>query len=115
MDDNTIERSTNSFWIGALYENKTSVGLILHSGCPYEDCVNTPVYVQLDDLGIQCSYDHSGILCGTCKKNYSLTFDTLHCHPCSSAHLALLLPFALAGIVLVVVVLLLNYQIQSAQ
>ena len=112
VDSNSIERTSNSFWMGTVYENKTYVGLILHSGsCPFDFCIDTPVNITLDNLDVQCNHNHSGTLCGPCKENYSITLGTLHCLDCSNAYLALILPFSLAGVVLVAVLLLLNLSV----
>ena len=43
----------------------------------------------------------SGILCGQCK-NYSLTLGSMECRQCTNIYLLLLVPFALAGILLIV-------------
>ena len=91
-----------------MYDNKTYKGLILHSACPFDYCVDTPVLIELSNLDIQCHHNHSGTLCGSCKDNYSIALGTLHCLPCSSVYLASLLPFAFAGIVLVAVIMLLQ-------
>ena len=113
VDSNSIERTSNSFWMGTVYqENKTYVGLILHfGGCPFDFCIDTPVSITLDNLDVQCNHNHSGTLCGPCKENHSITLGTLHCLKCSNAYLALILPFALAGVVLVAVLLLLNLSV----
>ena len=113
VDDNSIQRASNTFWMGAVYENKTFRGLILHSGCPFDYCIDTPVLIAVDNLDNQCNHNHSGILCGSCLDGYSITFGTLHCLPCSNAYLALILPFALAGIALVAILLLLNISVAS--
>ena len=42
--------------MGALYDNKTYKGLVLHPGCPFDYCVDTPVHITLDDLDVQCNY-----------------------------------------------------------
>ncbi len=97
--------------MGAVYNNGSYEGLILHSGCPLDYCVDTPVSITLDDLDIQCNHNHSGMLCGSCNKNYSIAFGTLHCIPCSNDHLALILPFALVGVALVATILLLQLSI----
>ena len=109
VDDDSIERtSTNTFWIGAIYDNGSYEGLILHPWCPFDYCVDTLVRVTLDNLDIQCNYNHSGTLCGSCKDTFSIALGTLHCLPCSNAYLALILPFSLAGIALVAIILLLG-------
>ena len=111
--DNSSIQHTNSdrFWMGALYVNGSYLGLILHSSCPLDYCVDYNVSITLDDLDIQCNHNHSGTLCGSCRGNYSIAFGTLHCLRCSNQYLALILPFALAGIALVAVILLLNISV----
>ncbi len=94
--------------MGTVYTNKTFEGLILHSGCPFDYCVESPVSIKLADPNVQCNHNHSGALCGFCNDNYSIAFGSLHCLPCSNDYLALILPFALAGIVLVTILLLLQ-------
>ena len=113
VDTNSIRRDKNTFWMGAVYENRTFGGLILHSGCPFDYCIETSTLVKLDNLNIQCNYNHSGILCGSCISNYSIAFGTLHCLPCNNVYLALILPFAFAGIALVAILLLLNISVAS--
>ena len=112
ISDGSIEWISNLFWMGALYENdsneSTYEGLILHRGCPLDYCVATPVPITLDNLDIQCNHNHFGILCGSCKENYSIALGSVHCLPCSNNYLALILPFAVAGIALVAILLLLR-------
>ena len=112
VDNNSIERNSNSFWMGTVYDNQSYVGLILHSGgCPFDFCIDTPVSITLENLDVQCNHNHSGTLCGPCKENHSVALGTLHCLDCSNAYLALILPFVLAGVVLVAVLLLLNLSV----
>ena len=111
VDDNSIKRDSNTFWMGAIYENGTYEGLILHSECPFDYCVDTPVLIQLNNIDIQCNHNHSGILCGSCTSGYSIVFSTLHCLPCSNAYIGLILPFILAGFVLVALLLLLKISV----
>ena len=103
VDNNSIMRDSNTFWMGAVYENGTYGGLILHSGCPFDYCIDTPVLIELDNVDIQCNHNHSGILCGSCISGYSIVFSTLHCLPCSNAYLGLTLLFILTGIALVTI------------
>ena len=120
ISDNSIKWTTDKFWVGALYDSDdnestcTYKGLILcNRGCPFDNCVATPVPITLDNLDIQCNHNHTGILCGSCKENYSIAFGTLKCLPCSNNYLALILPFALAGIALVVILLLLRLTVTA--
>jgi predicted outer membrane repeat protein len=119
VSDSSIQwtSTSNRFWLGAFYENdsneSTYQGLILHSGCPFDYCVEIPVPITLDNLDIQCNHDHSGTLCGSCKEGYSIALGNLHCLSCSNDTLALILPFALAGIALVAVLLLLQLTVSA--
>ena len=113
VDTKSIERKSNTFWMGTVYDNNTFEGLILHAGCPFDYCVDTPVSIQVHSLDVQCNYNHSGTLCGSCKRNLSIAFGTLHCIPCSNIYIALFVPFTFAGILLVAMLLLLNLSIAN--
>ena len=109
IDRESILRSNNAFWVMAQYDNFSYHGLILHqSGCPFDYCKETPVEVMLYDPDVQCNHNHSGVICGACQDELSLALGTLHCLPCSNAYLSLILLFALAGIALVAILLLLQ-------
>ena len=69
--------------------------------------------IRLDDPDAQCSSGRRGILCGTCRQNYSLAFGSLHCIHCSDAYLTLVIPFALAGVALVVILFLLRLTVAA--
>ena len=98
-----IKRNAGSkFWMDALYINGSYQGLILYRSCPTEYCTNEGVDITLETLDIQCDYNRTGMLCGACATNYSLLLGSSRCGICSHHYLALLIPFAIAGIVLVV-------------
>ena len=99
----TITRFSNQhLWVG--YDNQ-SHGLILHSHCPIDYCVNDEVVFPLDNTDVQCAYNRSGLLCGACKEGYSLILGTSHCKQCTNSHLFLLIPFAVMGVALVLLLL----------
>ena len=109
VSDSSIERKENNFWMKALYSNGTYQGLVIHpSRCPFDYCVTTPVEITLTDLDVQCDHNHSGTLCGSCVQNFSLSLGSLHCLPCSNTYILLIFPFALAGVTLVALLLLLR-------
>ena len=84
------------------YINSSYQGLILYHSCPIIYCTNEAINITLDNLNIQCNHNHAGILCGGCTTNYSLLLGGSQCDVCSRHYLALFLPFALAGIALVI-------------
>ena len=108
----TVQLETN-IWIGvANYTNET--GFVIHD-CPYDYCVQKPVNISLsspDRVHQQCAYNRSGSLCGMCK-DLSLVFGSSRCEECSNYFIFLLIPFALAGIVLVAFILLLNITVAT--
>ena len=113
VDSLSVEREQNDIWMKPLYnENGSYDGLLIHrGGCPFDFCINRPINVTLTDYNVQCAYNRSGTLCGSCKENFSLAFGTLHCLPtsrCSNAYIALILVFIVAGILLVTCLFLLN-------
>ena len=90
-------KESQNFWVGY---NQVD-GLILHPHCPIDYCVSYTVEILLDNTDIQCANDRSGLLCGSCKKGYSLLLGTSKCSKCDNNYLALLIPFALMGVALV--------------
>ena len=91
-----------SVWVGL---DKTTDGIILHPDCPFDYCKSHSVRFTLNETDLQCNYDRTGLLCGGCQPGLSLALGSSHCLQCSSAYLSLLVGFALAGIVLVILLL----------
>ena len=90
--------SGRQFWVG--YDSQSSE-LILHPLCPFGYCASQTVIFPLNNTDLQCAHNRTGLLCGACKKGYSLVLGTSHCHSCTNSHLFLLIPFAVMGIALV--------------
>ena len=90
------------FWIGASYVNTTYQGLVLGRSCPAEYCKKGAVNVTIDNPDMQCDLNRTGLLCGACAANHSLMLGGPQCQVCPNTYLALLLPFAAAGVALVV-------------
>ena len=107
IDDNVIitklSNGTGSeFWVQAWYENETYQGIIGYKTCPRDYCKKGEVTLSLDNPDTQCALSRSGLLCGECATNHSLMLGSSRCHVCHNTYLSLLLPFAAAGIALVV-------------
>ena len=58
--------------------------------------------MSLDNPDIQCALNRSGVLCGKCATNHSLLLGGSRCDICSNVGLVLILPFSLAGVVLII-------------
>ena len=104
----TIQVETN-IWIG-LSNSTNGTGFVIQD-CPFDYCVQKPVNISLsspDSADEQCAYNRTGSLCGMCGENLSLAFGSSRCQEYSNNYLSLLIPFALAGIILVVFILLFN-------
>ena len=107
IDDNvTITKLSNGtgseFWVQAWYENGTYQGIIGYRTCPKDYCKTGELIISLENPDTQCDLNHSGLLCGECATNHSLMLGSSRCHVCPNTYFALLLPFAAAGIALVV-------------
>ena len=97
ITESTVERS-GEFWLG--YDNNLQ-GLILHPHCPFDYCVLANINVTLNATDKQCENNRSGLLCGGCRSGFSLALGSSNCLQCSNVYILLLIPFALAGIALV--------------
>ena len=100
----------------------TTGDFVIHPYCPFDYC--TPSYSKteinfnlINGADAQCSHNRSGILCGSCKHGLSLSLGSSRCIICSCswpANLtATLICAAIAGILLVVVLLVLNLTVAT--
>jgi predicted outer membrane repeat protein len=117
IDDESIQNSGN-FWAGGLYDDNGSyVGIVAFPNCPFDYCVKAIVNFTLRDPDKQCAHNRSGSICGQCMENYSLTFGDVQCSDCSKINpgvtLGLLVLFALVGIILVILLILLKMTVAS--
>ena len=90
-------------WLG--YQSNT---VAASKYCPFDYCVPTESFFSLSSPDEQCINDRSGVLCGECRRNLSLVLGTSNCKECSNLYLLLIIPFALAGVALVVFLLKCN-------
>ena len=104
-------------WVGT-YGNNT---VAASKYCPYNYCksVRTNLtalesesdYINHSTTDVQCNLRHSGVLCGGCQPGLSLALGTNQCLRCSNVYIPLLLPFTVAGLLLVFFIKLLNLTI----
>ena len=112
-ENETILVETN-IWIGlSNYSNET--GFVIHD-CPFDYCVEKPVNISLsssDSADEQCAFNRTGKLCGMCQEDLSLVFGSSRCQECSDNYVSLLIPFTLAGIALLALILLFNLTVAT--
>ena len=111
LDDETILRPANS-WISADTLNKSHTYLI-SSSCPFYYCLQDSSHLNLSDPDSQCQFSRSGRLCGQCQKGLSAVIGSLQCKKCSNIYLLIIIPIAIAGIVLVLILFISNITVTS--
>ena len=63
-------------WVGVTHEHTIvdqSSGVIVHQYCPFDYCRtdDESLSIHLEDQDEQCAFNRTGVLCGSCKSNYS--------------------------------------------
>ena len=78
------------------------------------DELNVRNQISCEDItDSPCFYDKRGTRCGACRTNYSLVLGSSRCSQCSNIYLLLLLPFALAGPLLLIFLLKCNLTVST--
>ena len=109
----TCDTATQTFshsgnhWLG--YENC----LIARPSCSFDYCRSSYVNFTLTNPDNQCAFNRSGILCGQCAEGLSLMLGSNQCGHCTNDYLTLIIPFVLAGIVLVAFLTSLNLTVSA--
>ena len=115
ISQKSIIRTTNA-WISYLNTSKLS-GYLIYQNCPSDYCFSPriPVSINLNihnGSDMQCAYNRTGILCGTCASGFGVSLSTSHCVACHSYWRGLLIVhivlFIIGGIGLVAMLLVLN-------
>ena len=113
VKDETVQMEKN-VWIE--HVNTSNCTGYLIQDCPYDYCVNKPVNITLstrEGTDKLCAFNRTGKLCGQCAEGLSLVFASSQCRECTNHWLLLLIPFALAGVLLVAIVLLLHKAVDN--
>ena len=85
--------------------------IIAHQYCPYDYCRTDPksLLIRLEEPDELCAFNRTGVLCGSCKTNFSRVFGTTRCKQCLSNMAFVLTPiFLLSGLLLVIFLMVLN-------
>ena len=103
-----IRKISSSMWLGNYSEE-----IVAHSNCPLDYCKRDSLKVDPYNQSEQCDYNRDGVLCGACKPGFSLMLGSSRCAKCSDTYLFLLIPFALAGAALVLLLLKCNLTVST--
>ena len=108
----TVLRPSSNVWIGFV-----NGGVVYYPACPYNYCKKMKQELNLSSSDYpknQCASNRQGLLCSQCPAKYSLGLGTSACLPdCSSISLLLTLPFAIAGIVLVLFLIIVDLTVSK--
>ena len=103
----TIRRPA-SMWIGNYSGDPT-----LHRNCPFDYCKPVDATIGFSDQDDQCSFNRSRVLCGSCLPGLSTSLGSSKCLECSNIYLLLIIPFAVAGVVLLFLLLICNLTVST--
>jgi len=106
INDQTIPRSTNSWISATTHNNSYTYHISLH--CPFHYCLPHSSHLNFSTPNSQCQFNRSGLLCGHCQQGLSTVFSSYDCQNCSSIYLLLIIPIAIAGVILVLLLFVLN-------
>ena len=98
---------SGSNWL-AFLNTTDGTCLTVYTDCPFDYCNSSQVTFYILNPDDQCTGGREGILCGQCQPGLSLLLGSNRCASCSIVYLLLVLVFAVAGIVLVGVIMALN-------
>ena len=115
-DTQTLTR-TKDFWISITNVLINTTTFISHEQCPDDYChpSSPPVHINfssIDGPDMQCAFNHTGILCGRCKPNLSLSLGSSRCIECPRPWPAIcavmLVTTFIGGLALITLILVLN-------
>ena len=79
--------------------------------CPFDYCHPQATHIHLKQPDDQCDFNRTGTACGHCPTNLSIIFGSSRCRRCTNDHLIIILPIAIAGMILVLVMFVFNLTI----
>ena len=100
-------RSGNG-WFGYINNTQCITGT---TNCHFDYCNQSDVSFDIMAPDRQCLANRTGILCGQCQPHLSIMLGSNRCGTCSNWYLFLLPVFAIAGVMLVAVLMILNLSV----
>ena len=103
-------------WTGYQQHNSENATILFVTNCPPGYCdPGFHSFILNDSItDLSCLNHHTGILCGQCRENYCAVFGSDVCYDnCTDLHLLTLLVYALAGLILVVLLFTLRLTVAT--
>ena len=112
----SINRMQDIWLLAKLESNSSRYYIIIHEHCPFDYCRrdSEALHIHLENPDDQCAFNRAGILCGTCRANFSQILGNSECRQCRHTTILLIIPGAIAaGIVLVILLMLLDLTVST--
>ena len=102
-----------SVWLGAVVNENESYQLLSNLYCPTGYCKSDNISINLVFPDEQCASNRSGLLCGKCQGNFSLSLGSSNCIECiDNKYVALILPFVFGVLILILVIKVLDLTVR---
>ena len=111
VNDGTILRPANS-WISAVTVNNTH-SYNVSSQCPFDYCLPYSSHLNLSNPDSQCQFKRSGVVCAQCQQGLSTVLGSSNCKQCSNFYLLLIIPIAIADVILVMMLFTFNLTVTN--
>ena len=111
LNDGTVQRAANSWISGKTINGSHTYDVSLN--CPFDYCLPYSSYLNISNSNRQCRFQRSGVLCGHCPEGLSTVFGSSQCQKCSNMSLFVIVPIAVAGILLVLMLFMLNLTVTN--
>jgi len=95
-------------WIGNYSDD-----VVIHPHCPFDYCKPEDNAISLHRQDEQCALNRTRVLCGACQPGLSLALGTSRCMQCSNVWILLFILFAIAGVVLIILLLKCNLTVST--
>ena len=86
---------------------------LVSSACAFDYCLPYSSHHKLSEPDSQCQFNRSGVLCGQCKNGLSVIFGSPQCKQCSNIYLLLIIPIAIVGIILVIILFMFHLTVKN--
>ena len=105
INNQTVLRPPNT-WITATTDIPYSYHI--SQQCRSYYCLPQSSQLNFSTPNSQCQFNRTGLLCGHCQQGLSTVFSSSQCQRCSNIYLFLIIPIAIAGLTIVIVLFFLN-------